>query len=90
MALLASHGRMLFNQRVSGLTVIELLEGWLPMNERKIRAIMFEVASHAVPAIGIFHSELGMEALVYRKTLGNFLVAFQALERRRTGAKLVA
>jgi hypothetical protein len=89
MALLARHGRVLFYQWISGLAMIELLERRLPMNERKILAIVLEVAPHTVPAIGILHPEKRVIALMRGQTVGYFLMAFQALERWRAGSELV-
>ena len=89
MALLASYGRVLFHEWISGLAMIELLKRRLPMDERKILAIVLEVAPHAVPAIGILHPEKRVVALMRGQTVGNFLMAFQALERRRAGSELV-
>lgn len=60
------------------------------MNKRKIRAIVLEVAPHAVHARGIFHSEKRVVALARGQTVSNFFMAFQALERRRAGSELVA
>lgn len=60
------------------------------MNERKILAIVFEVALHAVLAIGILHPEKRVVALMRGQTVRNFLMAFEALERRRAGSELVA
>ena len=60
------------------------------MNEGKILAIVFEVAPHAVPAVGILHSEKRVVALMRSQTVRNFLVAFEAFECRRAGSELVA
>ena len=60
------------------------------MNQRKIRAIVLQVAPHAVPPIGILHSQKRVVALMHRQPLRNFLMALQTLERRRAGPKLVA
>ena len=51
---------------------------------------MLEVAAHAVPAIWILHPEKRVVALMRVEAVRNFLVAFQALERRRAGSELVA
>jgi len=59
------------------------------VNEGKILAIVFEVAAHAVPAVGILHSEKRVVALMRSQTVRNFLVAFEAFECRRAGSKLV-
>jgi hypothetical protein len=90
MALLARHGRMLFHQRISGLSMIELLERRLPMDERKILAIVFEVAPHAISAVRILHPEKRVVALMRGQTVRDFLVAFEAFEGRRAGSELVA
>jgi len=90
MALLAGQRFVLFDKRIAGLAMIELLERRLPMNEREILAVMFEVAADAIPAIGILHSEKGVVALARGQPIRNFLVAFQAFERRRAGSELVA
>lgn len=90
MALLASDGRMLFHERVSGLAMIELLERRLPVNEGKIFAIVLEVAPDAIPAVGILHSQKGVIALMRSQTVRNFLVAFEALKSGRAGSKLMA
>ena len=90
MALLAGDGRVLFHQRISGLAMIELLERRFPMDERKILAVVLEVAAHAIPAVGILHPEKRVVALMRGQAVRNFLVAFEALERRRAGSELVA
>jgi hypothetical protein len=90
MALLARDGRVLFHEWISGLAMIELLEGRLPMDQRKIRAIVLEVAPHAVPAIRILHPEKRVVALMDGQAVRNFLMAFQTLERRCAGSELVA
>ncbi len=81
---------MLFDERISGLAMIELFERRLPMNERKILAIVFEVAPHAIPAVGVLHPEQGVIALMRGQAVRNFLMAFEAFERRRAGSELVA
>lgn len=60
------------------------------MNERKIFAVVFQMAAHAVLATGIFHAQKRVVALLRGQTVRNFLVAFETFERRRTGSKLVA
>src|ERR1700680_525401 len=60
------------------------------MNERKILAIVLEVAPHAVSAVGILHPEKRVVALMRGQTVRNFLMAFEAFERRRAGSELVA
>jgi hypothetical protein len=60
------------------------------MNERKILAIVFEVATHAVPAIGICHPQKRVVALMRGEAVRNFFMTFEALECRRAGPELVA
>lgn len=70
--------------------MIEFLEGGLPMNERKILAIVFEVAAHAVPAVGICHSQKCVVSLVRGQAVRNFFMTFEALESWCAGSELVA
>lgn len=70
--------------------MIELFERRFPMDERKILAIVFEVASHAVSAVRILHPQKRVVALMRGQTVRDFLVAFEAFECRRAGSELVA
>ena len=70
--------------------MIELFQCWFPMDERKIYAIVFEVAPHAIVPFWILHPEESVIALMRGQTVSNFLMAFQALKGRRTGSELVA
>jgi len=89
-AFLARHAPVLFREWIACLAMIELLERWFPMNQRKILTIVFEVAAHAVPAIGILHLQKRVVALMGGQTVRNFLMAFEAFERRRACTELVA
>jgi len=89
-AFLARHGRVLFYQRISRLAVVELLERRFPVNKGKILAVVLEVAAHAVPAVGIFHSKKSVITLVRGETVRNFLMAFETFERRSAGSELMA
>ena len=60
------------------------------MHEAKVLAIVFHVAAHAVPAIGIFHPQQSVVSLMRGQTVRDFLVALKALECWRAGSKLVA
>lgn len=51
---------------------------------------MLQVAADAVPAVGILHAEKRVVAHMCVETVRNFLMAFQALKRGRTGSELVA
>ena len=90
MALFTRNFRVLPFERIAGLPVIKLLLRWLPMNEREIRAIVLQMAPHAVFAIGILHSEPRVVAVLGIEATGNFFVAVQALKCRRAGAELMA
>jgi len=89
-AFFAGDRGVLIDERIAGLPVVELFERRLPMNEVEVLAIMFQVAANAIPAVGVLHPELGVKALIHRKPLGNFLMAFEAFESRRAGSELVA
>src|SRR3984957_8977020 len=90
MALLAGDARMLVHEWISCLSMIELLERRLPMDQRKILTIVFEVAAYAITAVGILHPEKRVVALMRRQAVRNFLVTFEAFERGRAGTELVA
>jgi hypothetical protein len=68
--------------------MIELFERRLPMDKRKILAIVFEVAAYAITAVGIRHPEKRVVTLMRRQAAGNFLVTFEAFERGRAGSEL--
>jgi len=51
---------------------------------------VFQMAAHAVPPIGILHSQKRVVALMHAQPLRNFLMARQTLKRRRAGPKLMA
>lgn len=89
-ALFAGDSGVLINQRVTRLPVIELFDRRLPMNEVEILTVMFQVTAHAVPAIGIFHSKLGVKTLVDGKALGNLFMTLETFECGRTRSELVA
>ena len=89
-AFLARYRRMFFDEWISSLSMVKLLEGRFPTNKRKILAIVFEVATDAVPAVGVFHSQARVVALMRGQTIRNFLVAFEAFECRRAGSELMA
>ncbi len=77
-------------QGVAGQLVIDLFLRWLPVNQRKIKPVMFKVAAHAIFAAGIFHPEPRVISTVRGKMLRNLLMALETLERRRGGSELVA
>jgi hypothetical protein len=60
------------------------------VNQIELFAVVFQVASDAILAIGITHLELRVVAVPVGKRLGDFLMAIQAFERGRTGPKLMA
>lgn len=89
-AFFASDRSMLAFQGISRPAMIELLYGCVEVNQWEVRAVVLHVAAHAVFAIRIFHFEAGVIALLLGKETRDFLVAIQALEGGRLGAKLMA
>ena len=89
-ALFAGQACVLVHEGIAGLFVIELLLRRFPMDEWKILAVMFEMASHAILAIGILHPEFRVVPVIGGEIPGNFLMAFQTFECRCLGPKLVA
>ncbi len=70
--------------------MVELLLRWLPVKQRKIEPVVFEVAVHAIFAVRILHGQARVISAICRKMLGNLLVALETFEGRRAGAELVA
>ena len=60
------------------------------MNQRKIKAVVFEVAAHAIFAAGIFHPEPRVKSTVCGKMLRNLFMTAETLECRSAGSELVA
>ena len=60
------------------------------MKQGEVRAIVLEVATNAVLAVGIAHLKAGMVPVIPRKVLRDFFVAIEALEGWRVGSELVA
>lgn len=60
------------------------------MNQLKGFTVVFQVAAHAIFSIGIAHLHFEVIAVLGGKILGNFFVAINAFEGRRTGSKGVA
>jgi len=60
------------------------------MDECEILAIMFQVAPHAILAVGILHPEQRMVTRMRVQPFRDFLMAIEALERRRAGPELMA
>ena len=87
---LASNARVLSLQLVARHTVIKLFLRSLPMDQVEILAVVFQVATDAVFAIGIPHLKLGVIAVLCFQPFRYFFMAIQALESRRAGAELVA
>jgi hypothetical protein len=75
---------------IAGEPVIELFLGWLPVNQLKVFAVVLEMATDAVLAIGVGHLETGVITVAGGDALSDFLVAVEALEGRRACAKLMA
>jgi hypothetical protein len=77
-------------QRVSGLPVIELADGPIPVNQLKIGAIVFQVAAHAIFAGRFAHLQPCVIAPPKGQKMANFLVTIEAFVRRLGGSKLMA
>ena len=77
-------------QSVSRKLVVKLLLRGLPVNQRKINPIVFQMAAHTVFAAGILHPEPRVISTVSRKTLRDLFVAVEALECRSARTELVA
>lgn len=90
MALLARDGGVLTLQRVTGQFVVEVLLRLFPMNQRKIGAVVFQMAAYTVSAVRILHAQLGVIPPILREKFGDFLVAVQAVKSRRFCSKLMA
>ena len=89
-ALLAGDAGMFFDERIAGRPMVELLERWLPMNQRKILAIVFEVTPHAIPAVGIFHPNLRVESPMTCQPLRDLFMAVETFKCWCTCPELVA
>ena len=87
---LARQPRVLSFQVVSRQPVVKLFLRWLPMQKTEIFAVVLEVATHTILAIGVRHLNLGVIAVFCRKTLCHFLVTIETFIGRCAGAKLVA
>ena len=67
-------------QPVPGLNVVKLVYARLPMNERKIAAIVFGVALDAGPIVRIILDPARVRSLLTIQPLPNLGMAFQTLE----------
>lgn len=76
-------------QQIPGLLVIKLFLRWLPVDEREIQAIMFEVASDAIFPVRITHAEARVVPMIRRQPLRDLFVTVEALECRRAGPELM-
>lgn len=73
----------------SGLRVIQFLLGDRPSHQAVIQSVVLRVASRAIITARTFHL-CGVIAAFVSQPMGNFLVAFQATELRRSRAEHVA
>lgn len=87
---LARKPGMFSHQVVARQAMIELFFRRLPMNQLEVRAVVFQVAAHAVFAIRIRHRKARVIPVLRGEGLSDLLVAIQAFEGRRAGAKFVA
>lgn len=90
MALLAFQLRMLADQWVTGLLVVELFFGRVPLENAEPLAIMFGVATSAIGvALGLV-GHASVHTLVVFHQLEDFAVAIQALQLGFAGAEAMA
>lgn len=88
--MLAFHLCVLSVQGIPGQLVVELFQWSIPVNEIEIDPVVLQMAADAVFPLWILHPEPEVIAVLLCERLGDFLVAIQALERRRVRAKLMA
>jgi len=81
---------VLVHQRIARELMIELFLRRFPVDQRKVFAIVFEMATDAIPAVGILHLNLRMVTVFRCQPLSHFLMALQALEGWRASSELVA
>ncbi|HUE54913.1 MAG TPA: hypothetical protein VMO76_03715 [Candidatus Udaeobacter sp.] len=89
-ALFAGDPSVLSFQLVAGLAMIKLFLRRLPVDQAKVFSVVIQMTANAILAIGVGYLKLIVIAVLGRKPLGDFLVALEALESGRAGAKLVA
>ena len=89
-ALLTGHVCVFSQQRIAGKPVIELFHRRFPVDQRKIHTVMFEMAVHAVLAIGILHFQFGVITPAFRQQERNFPMAGETFKRWLAGAKFMA
>jgi hypothetical protein len=88
--LLACQAHVLAFEPVPRPLVVELALWWIPVQQREICAVMFQVASDAIPSVGIRHAQAAVITMARRQILRHFLVAVQTLERWSFCSELVA
>jgi len=88
--LFACNAGVLPFQVVAGQPVIELFLRGFPMDESKVLAVVLQVATDAIFAVGIAHLDLKVIAMLGVEASGNFLVAIETLESGSAGAELMA
>jgi hypothetical protein len=89
MALLASESSMFPFQWVACLVVIERFLGGFPMDDLEVCAVVFGMAADALVVVRLLH-QTGVIAAAVLESLGNFSVAFQALEALISAAETMA
>ncbi len=88
-AFFTGHAAVLSLERIARQTVIKLLCGRLPMDERKAFAVVFPVAPHAVLPVWVLHLEPRVIAMVFCERSCNLFVAVQAFEGWCAGSELM-
>jgi hypothetical protein len=57
------------------------------VDQREIETVVFEMAAHAIFAVGIFHGQSRVISATCGEMLRNLFVALETLERRGAGAE---
>ena len=81
---------MLAFESIAGQFVVELIFRRIPMDEREICTVVLQMTPHAVLSNRVAHFQASVIAVIGGEVLRHFLVAFEALERWRLGAELMA
>ena len=89
MAFLAGQPCVLALQRISRLFMVELLQWRVPVDERKLFTVVVQMAADAILAIGVFHFQPRVIAMLFGERARNFLVTLKTFEGRRAGSELV-
>ena len=89
MALLTFHLGVFAIQRIPGKFVVKLFDRNFPVDQVEIHSVVLEMAVHTILTLWILHLQSGVITMFFRKGLGDFFMALQALEGGRFCPKFV-